>query len=542
MNLPKPNFVERAMALFAPERAQAAFATRIGFYQIGQFTGGKTERTALKSFNPFAGSADSDTIGDLTALRARSRDLIRNAGIARGALKTSRVNVVGSGLKLKAEVNRVALGMSEDAAEAWEAETEALFDLWASSKLSDLTKTQNFYEQQALAFVSAWENGDVFTLRRYKERGGILGLSIQLLEADRVSTPYDKMADYHYRDGVEIDDDGTPIAYHVLNRHPGDAIVNMAYFTPADWTSVPADGDSTGPLILHLFDKDRVGLSRGVPSLAPVIEDLKQLDRYSEAELMAAVVGAFFTVFIKNENDSAPDIVGQPIPDPNHFGAPIPDPNHVGLGSGSIVELGAGESIETANPARPNANFEPFFAAVVRKIGVSLGIPSEVLLMHFEASYSASRAALEVAWQFFMDRRVWLARNFCQPVYEWFLYEAIARGLIKAPGFFDDPVRRAAWCGSEWIGPARIVIDPLKEANAEQAWIDMGAKTLEQVTINQTGGDWKRNQEQRGRERDIRVKLKLEPPDPPATESSTGRPLQGGGASAPAKSAPSKGK
>jgi capsid protein len=47
---------------------------------------------------------------------------------------------------------------------------------------------------------------------------------------------------------------------------------------------------SGAPLVLHLFDKVRPGQSRGVPYLAPVIELIKQLGRYTDAEVMAAVV------------------------------------------------------------------------------------------------------------------------------------------------------------------------------------------------------------------------------------------------------------
>jgi capsid protein len=60
------------------------------------------------------------------------------------------------------------------------------------------------------------------------------------------------------------------------------------------------------PLVIHLLDVDRIAQTRGVPMLAPVIEALKQLDRYAEAELMAAVVSAFFTVFIKTDGDGSP--------------------------------------------------------------------------------------------------------------------------------------------------------------------------------------------------------------------------------------------
>ena len=509
-NLPAPNLYERALAYVAPKRARETYLTRVAFYGSGQYAGARHDKTSMKAFTPRAGSADSDSIGDLPTLRARSRDLTRNAPIARGARNTSRVNVIGSGLRLKSTLQRELLGLSKEAATAWEDRAEQLFDLWASSKLADVTGQQNFYELQSLAFCGAFESGDAFAVRRHKPRkGSILALALQMIEADRCATPADKVAD-DIRDGVEHDADGEPVAYYFRDRHPGDALFSPTYKAES-WSRVPAKGARTGERqVIHLFDRDRIGLSRGVPMLAPVIEDLKQLDRYSEAELMAAVVSAFFTVFIKNENaGGASDIVGEEVPG-------LTTGNQLALGSGSIVELGAGESIETANPARPNANFDPFFQAIVRKIGVGLGIPFEVLIMHFTASYSASRAALETAWQFFTDRRVWLARNFCQPVYEWFLFEAVARGLIDAPGFFDDPVKRAAWCGAEWIGPSRIVLDPKKEADAEKVWVDMGVKTVEQVTIAQTGGDFWRNQEARGEEVALRRRLKLEPAEPAA--------------------------
>jgi capsid protein len=63
------------------------------------------------------------------------------------------------------------------------------------------------------------------------------------------------------------------------------------------------------------------------------------------------------------------------------------------------------------NPARPNPEFDAFVMSILRQIGVGLEIPYEILIKHFTASYSASRAALETAWQFFRRRRTWLARR-----------------------------------------------------------------------------------------------------------------------------------
>jgi capsid protein len=66
--------------------------------------------------------------------------------------------------------------------------------------------------------------------------------------------------------------------------------------------SVPAFGAKTGRRnILHLLYQERIGQRRGLPYLAPVLEALKQLGRYTDAELMAAVVAGMFTVFLNQK-------------------------------------------------------------------------------------------------------------------------------------------------------------------------------------------------------------------------------------------------
>jgi hypothetical protein len=50
--------------------------------------------------------------------------------------------------------------------------------------------------------------------------------------------------------------------------------------------------------------------------------------------------------------------------------------------------------IDTANPGRPNAQFDPFVTAIVRQIGVALELPYEILIKHFTSTYSAARAAI----------------------------------------------------------------------------------------------------------------------------------------------------
>jgi capsid protein len=92
-------------------------------------------------------------------------------------------------------------------------------------------------------------------------------------------------------------------------------------------------------------------------------------------------------------------------------------------------------------------------------------------------------------------RRSWFARDFCQPIYELWLSEAVARGRIDAPGFFDDPIMRKAWSRAEWNGPSQGQLDPLKEVLAAEKKVDLGFSTHERETVELTGGDWESNME-----------------------------------------------
>ncbi len=497
----QPNTLDRAIMAVAPVYGARRYQARVAIAMTGQYSGAKWRKAALKAWRTFAGSADADTLGDLPTLRARSRDLTRNNPVATGAQNTARTHTVGTGLHFRAQIDRDLLGMSEDEADRWERDFEKKFHLWAKSKSCDITLKQNFYDLQGLIFNTVFESGDCLVLRRIAKRPAVAPLALAVIEADRLATPAVLGADPYIRSGVRLDLDGAAVSYFVLREHPGDFFLT----TYLDFDEVPAFGANSGePMALHIYRRLRPEQTRGVPELAPVIEILKQLDRYTEAELMSAVVASFFTVFIKTQDGSglAP-------------GAPMPgleqEADDVVLGPGSVASLGVNESSETASTNRANSNFDAFFSAIIRQIGVALGIPYELLIMHFTASYTASRAAIEMAQKFFAERREWLVSDFCAPVLEWFLSDAITSGVVRAPGFFESPLLRAAWLSGIWIPPVGLVLDPKKEWEGDAAGVALGALTLEEVALKRTNGDWLKKTEQRGREHAKRVALMLEP-------------------------------
>lgn len=501
----KPNLLDRAIMALDPERGLKRMHARTVMAAAGGYNGGRKDRRPTKLWRPLGNSADADVLPDLADLRGRTRDLERNAPLAAGAIATTVTNVAADGLELQAAVDNEALGISPERADEMEREQEREWQVFC--KTADFTRVQHLDEMAPMALRAVLQSGDAFAVRKYrKDPGDVYGTKVMLLEADRVSNP-DCGADTDTLSaGVEFNGDGVPLAYHVSDRHPGSLRTAQL-----KWTKVPARSDRGLRTVIHLYDRVRPELSRGLPYLAPVIEHLKQLADYSDAEITAAVVSAMYTGFITSE-----------APDPDGGGNVVVGQtdtalqnDEIKLGAGALHTLNPGEKFEFANPTRPNANFDPFFQAFCRQIGVALELPFELLIKHFTASYSASRAALEMAWQFFRKKRNWLARNFYAEIYGWMMDEAVASGRLDRPGYFEDPVIRAAYLGAEWIGPQRASLNPKQESDADTQDVEQGFKTIEQVCAERTGGEFEKKNAQRAKETRLRKEGGLDAPPKP---------------------------
>lgn len=471
--------------------------------------GASYQKKATKGFRAMSGSPKEDIDAHNRTLRQRARMLYMAAPVATSAIRTNRTNVIGIGLQLKSRIDREALGMTQEAADAWQAQAEREFALWAGNKRAcDATGVNNFAAMQQLALSSWLVSGDVFAVIKQYEPTTLMpySLRIHLIEADRVATPTGsgtitpmllttgKAANGNtIYDGVEVDSNGQIAAYHIRSTYPFE--IGTA---STQWARVQAYGERTGlPNILHIMESERPDQYRGVSYLAQVIEPLLQLRRYTESELTAAVVESFFTAFIKTNADTGDNPF-------NEVGSSLPevsrDPNEYEMGPGQINIMEPGEDVTFADPKRPASGFNTFLRAICEQVGAALEIPADLLLKAFNSSYSASRAALMEAWKAFKMRREWFVADFCAPIYEIWLSEAVARGRISAPGFFSDPAVRAAYLGVEWIGPSQGQLDPTKEITAEILAIGEAITTREQATIRLNGGQWDANVDQIARE------------------------------------------
>lgn len=466
-------------------------------------TGASYTRKALKGFTSKSGSPNEDINYNNMTLRQRARVLSMSGGLALSALKTNRTNVIGCGLILKSVIDKETLGLTDEQAEAWQAKAEKEFEIWAENKNHcDAIGMNDFYKIQQLVFYSSLMNGDCFTLIQRDENSisDLMPYSLRLnvVEADRIATPDSnkcgaigstdgKNNNNNIYDGVEVDKKGKAIAFHIRNNYQWE--VNA----PATkWQRVEIIGKETGlPNVIHtLCDVERPGQYRGVPLIAPVIEMILQIRRYTDSELTAAVVESLFTAFIKTQKDKE-DI---PINEVEQGEEPIMrNESDYEMGPGNIIFMEPDEDVTFADPKRPANGFQNFVEAVAVQIGAALEISKEILLKQFNSSYSASRAALLEFWKVVKMRREWFVADFCRPIYEIFIYEAVARGRLKAPGFFNDPIKRKAWLGANFSGPSQGMLDPTKEISAEVMACENGFSTRAESAIRLNGSEFYKN-------------------------------------------------
>lgn len=493
------NFVDRAIAYFAPglakERVMNRMMSEMGAMASG-YTGARDEPITIRTRWGSNGSANVDMMRDLHVLRGSSRDQVRNAPVALGAVNQMVSHVVGIGLTMAPRINREFLNLSDEAAEKWEERTRTRFETWASSQDADLARNLNFYEMQELAFRSMLESGDTFVTTPLVKRRDNLYLALQIFEADYVCNPDGKADSDDIVRGVKIDPTTKQkISIFIADRHPGD------YKGVKSWTEIMFRGKKTDRQnVLHIMEQIRPDQVRGMPIIAPIIDPLRKLQKFSDAELHAAVISSFFVFFTKMDPEAFNSMFDGGNSESAKKYLDAANSWDGSLKSGSNVNLLPGEEMAVATPGRPNPAFDPFFTAMLRQIGMALEIPVEMLMLHFQSSYTAARGAMLMAGRMFRRRRDRLVTRLCQPVYNLWLENEIACGRIAAPGYFADPMVKAAWQSAAWVGEGMGSLDEVKDITAAEKRVGLGVSTRDDEGLAYNGRGWREKFEQRKRE------------------------------------------
>jgi lambda family phage portal protein len=446
--------------------------------------GASASDMSMSSWTPFAGSADADLLPDLDRLVPRSRDMMRNNGLAAGVQQTLKDNIVGHILRLSTMPDYRLLGWTKERAREWGNQVEAEFRSWADTTECDAARELNLLGLTLQALGGANMNGDALALPLWLPKPGEKWATrMMMVEADRLATPPELSARDDIRGGIERDFYGAPVAYYVLKRHPGDIYASNGFFSSglAAWDRIPATTAWGRRRVIHLHDKERTGQSRGKPLVTAVMREFNMAGKYSTTELEAAVNNSLIAAFLESDldQDSAAALFGDS-PDTvrKEWGTSVKQAQSVrNMKGAAIIPLPAGAKLSPFTPGRPNQAFEAFMLATLRHIAAGLNLPYELLVKDFsKTNYSSARAALLEAWRYFHGRRRWLMDAWLRPIYELWLEEAVNAGRVEAPDFY---AKRYAYCRAKFIFGGRGWVDPVKEAQASVLRMQAGLSTLE---------------------------------------------------------------
>lgn len=469
----------------------------------------------MAAWNPPLWSPDGELNPYRDRIVSRVRDLVRNDGWASGVVTRVLDNAIGGQFRPIAKPDYRALkehsGCAFDAvwAAEWARAVDAHWRSWADDPgfWCDAGRHLTFTQMMWVGMRHELVDGDAVALPLWRpERLGRgrarYATTIQLIDPDRLSNPQLVFDQQTMRGGVEVDADGSAVAYHIRKAHQGD------WWSAADsvtWERIPRETRYGRPLVVHHFQADRAGQHRGGAGiLTPVLQRLKMLIKYDGVELDAAIINAIFSAYVESPMD--PQLVQEALGGNEEVNtyqslrSAHHDQKRIMLGDARIPQLFPGEAIKTVAPARPNGNFREFQGAVLRNVASGAGVSAQQVSNDWsDVNYSSARAALLEAWKTLDRRRTNLAIGFASPLRAAWLEEAMdleelpmPRGAV--PEFIDC---RAAYARCRWLGPGRGWIDPVAEKQGSVLGMDAGLSTLEDEVAEYAGGDWEERVDQR---------------------------------------------
>ena len=485
-----------------------------GYPGIGGYKGARSSRDK-GGWNPPTRSANADLMPDRRALVDRSWDLERNDPIASGILRTFVSNVIGSGIRVESRVDGDKLGLDEARTRELNHRIDDHWKRWVRQCdfAGNLAHSLNWYEMQGLGMLSVLGSGECYLFPRYR-RSGDYSLAIHLVDEARVFTPgFTRDRDENCVDGIRVNPDtGEEEGIYVHRRHPGED--HGWSTTQNDWKYVPAINRSGRPNYWHIYKSKRVGQSKGVPVLAPVIDYFRRVDDYFATEFMQAQIANLFTLWITQ-------------PDPWQFIEDNTDAEELGvlntirrnavseMEAGALNVLQPGEDIRTAQNPHPSQNFDKFIDAMLVFIGAGLGLPRELVTRDFRFSnFSNTKAALIEARALFDGDQRFFTSKFCEPVRGLFVEMLFLMGeLPSSYRLYPEAYQRSAYLPSGWKD-----LDRLNDIKARtQAW-DSGHTTMQSEYAAQ-GDNWEEKLDQWEIEKKRVYEINMKYPSPEAKQA-----------------------
>ena len=449
---------------------------------------------------------------DHRALRANSRVMVHDSPPARVINRRQTDSVVGTGLKLDPMPAFEMLGLTLEQAEQWADDVREKFNLWAKSKKTDLTGRNNFYQNTRLYQWMLGRDGEVFVRFTYsKDKELNNPLQISFIDPNQLngdewtlsSGPTPQL------DGIIKDENGREIGYNVWiidAKKPG-SYKNV---------KVPSRDEKSGlPIMIHGYDPEYAGQSRGMPEMSHGIQDFENITDFDTATVkkMTNSASTVFTVHNKQQDPSDMDLStldsggGAGLITTEDSESSGSGPTAIGvdavvacqLPESTITEAGVnllggrqGDELKLIDSASPAENSGEYMESKFDMLAASISMPPEIAKMLFTNSHAASRGSLGLYETVKRIKINDIDSDFYSIVYEtWMIFE-IASGSIQAPGFSDSRLRDA-WLNHVLRGEPLPDIDPFKTKQAIKLAADLGLTDLDTEAMNNNGSSGKAN-------------------------------------------------
>jgi len=443
-------FVDRRIESLFPSWGIRRAESRVRLRAFAAYDAATTSRL-IKVRTGTGGTADRHmSSATLWTLREKARAQDRNNSLVHGILQTWVDNVIGNGHQPQAR--------TQDA--GWNEAAEAWFREWAETR-ADIRGVMSFWEMQRIALRSLGRDGDI---------GFILSDGqLQAIEADRIGTNRgdgasdERVSQPRIVNGVELNQVGKPVNYWVGNTHPNGSYVS-------DAKPVPARD------FIHLYRPTRFSATRGVPVLAPVLNELDRLEDYIESVVIASQMAAMFGLIVKTSSGYE-TARGTEETNPRSDASEQVEE----LEPGSIMYLPETEGVEQVKPEQPSQAFDKLVDTLARFCGRNLGLPLELILLNFSHSnFSNTRAAMQQAYRTFEGWQTWLDYHFLRRVWRYAISHAMKHGELPPN---DDAFHH------EWNAPKWPWIDPLKDVKASILAVQHNFTTRRAVVVKMGAGD-----------------------------------------------------
>ncbi|MBP8214727.1 MAG: phage portal protein [Propionivibrio sp.] len=392
-------------------------------------------------------SADMESVTSLTALRNRSRALVRDNCHAKRAREVVTNNVIGMGIGLQAAVQSTRGNLATAANDA----IETAWADWCKADACHIGGALHFADIERLLLSEVFEAGDVF-IRIHRQGRGAVPMSLEVIEAERLADEWEapSVNGNLVRQGVECDAFNRPVAYWIHEYHPGDPRRPMVQDR---LLRIPASE------IIHLCKVDRWPQVRGVPWMHAGMSRLHQLGEFEDAAVVAARIGAEKVMVLKETEDG-------------RFAETVGEQSNDGTltwnsGKGQVDILPAGTDIAPWSPNYPDNNFDPFVRAALRDIAAAFGMSYESLSRDYsQSNYSSSRMGLlddRDGWRVLQQ---WYIRSFRARLHDAWLEAAVYARAIKSISVADYVARPAYYRAVSWKPRGWSWVDPTKEVAA----------------------------------------------------------------------------